>query len=621
MVNQTGISKLARLRELMKITTINGVEKKGIQAFILNYGDSHQSEYLTDRDKRLSFLSGFTGSRGTIIVTNEKALLWTDGRYFLQAINEFDPPQDWTLMKEGVLGTPNQFEWLNLNLPPKSTVGVDINVISYTDWVSMYNNLNNKGHVLIPLEENLVDKIWDDRPIPVLNSIVPHKLEYSGKKAKDKIENCQKLMKENGVSFLVISALDEVAYLLNWRGSDIPYNPVFFAYIVLESENIHIFLDKTRLTKEAEEQLKNEGIIPIYHSYESILNFLKENSIATDENRVWISSGSSSALHCACGSHVYRAYSPIGLMKSIKNETEIEGMKAAHIRDGVALVKYFAWLEDEITNKNNKTITEISGAEQLEKFRQEQELYVGVSFTTISSSGDHAAIIHYHPTSASDKLITDKEVYLCDAGAQFLDGTTDTTRTWHFGTPTDYERECFTRVFKGQCFLNMAIFPNMIKGNYLDTLARKSLWDVGLDYIHGTGHGVGSYLNVHEFPIGISWKPMPDDPGVQAGVFLSNEPGFYEDGKFGIRLENIELVVKANSKYNFNNRNYLTFETVTLVPIQTSFLDLSLLTDAEIDYINKYHAKCLEILKPLLQGSENTQALSWLIKQTKPISK
>lgn len=370
MVNQTGISKLARLRELMKITTINGVEKKGIQAFILNYGDSHQSEYLTDRDKRLSFLSGFTGSRGTIIVTNEKALLWTDGRYFLQAINEFDPPQDWTLMKEGVLGTPNQFEWLNLNLPPKSTVGVDINVISYTDWVSMYNNLNNKGHVLIPLEENLVDKIWDDRPIPVLNSIVPHKLEYSGKKAKDKIENCQKLMKENGVSFLVISALDEVAYLLNWRGSDIPYNPVFFAYIVLESENIHIFLDKTRLTKEAEEQLKNEGIIPIYHSYESILNFLKENSIATDENRVWISSGSSCALHCACGSHVYRAYSPIGLMKSIKNETEIEGMKAAHIRDGVALVKYFAWLEDEITNKNNKTITEISGAEQLEKFRQ-----------------------------------------------------------------------------------------------------------------------------------------------------------------------------------------------------------------------------------------------------------
>lgn len=367
MVNQTGITKLTRLRELMKITPLNG----GIQAFILNYGDCHQSEYLTDRDKRLSFLSGFTGSRGTIIVTKDKALLWTDGRYFLQAVNEFNPPEEWTLMKEGVLGTPNQFEWLNSNLPPKSTVGVDINVISYTDWVSMYNSLSNKGHVLMPLEENLVDKIWDDRPAPISNPIVPHKLEYSGKRAKDKIEHCQKLMKENGVSHFVISALDEVAYLLNWRGSDIPYNPVFFAYVVLDTENIHIFVDKSRLTEGAEEQLKNEGVIPIYHSYENILKFLKENAADLEENRFWISSGSSCALHCACGGNIHRAYSPVGLMKAIKNDIEIAGMKAAHVRDGVALVKYFAWLEDQVTNKSSQSlVTEISGADQLEKFRQ-----------------------------------------------------------------------------------------------------------------------------------------------------------------------------------------------------------------------------------------------------------
>lgn len=619
---RTGASKLANLRELMKEVPVSGKEKKGIQAFILHYGDAHQSEYLTERDNRLRFISGFSGSRGTIIITHDRALLWTDGRYFLQAVNEFDPREEWALMKEGVLGTPTQSEWLISNLPPQSAVGVDSNVISYTDWVSIYHNLTNKGHILTPLAENLVDKIWDDRPAPTSNKILPHPLVYTGKSARDKIDQCRKTMKDNRVSCLVISALDEVAYLLNFRGSDIPYNPVFFAYVVLDHQNVHIFLDKSRLTMEAEEQLKSEGVSPIYHSYEDILPFLRENA-STGEGRVWISSGSSYALHAASGKdQVHIAYSPVGLMKIVKNEIEVEGMKAAHVRDGVALVKYFAWLEDQVTNRSNESvITEISGADQLDKFRQEQESYVGPSFPTISSSGAHAAIVHYCPTPATDRPITDKEVYLCDSGAQFLDGTTDVTRTWHFGKPTDYERECFTRVFKGQYFLNTAKFPNLIKGNYLDTLARKSLWDVGLDYLHGTSHGVGSYLNVHEAPIGMSWRPNPDDPGVQTGVFLSNEPGFYEDGKFGIRLENIELVVQASTKYNFNNRGYLTFETVTLVPIQTSFLDMSLLTNAEIEHLNNYHAKCLNTLRPFLQGTENAQAFAWLRKHTMPISK
>lgn len=539
MAQQTGVSKLAKLRELMKALPVSGFEKKGIQAFILHYGDAHQSEYLRNRDKRLHFISGFKGSRGIAVITHDRALLWTDGRYFLQASNEFDPPEEWTLMKEGVLGTPTQAEWLISNLPLQSTVGVDTDVISYTDFVAMSTSLANKGHILTPLEENLVEKVWgDERPAPTSNPIVPLPLAYTGKKAKDKVEQCRKSMNENGVTYLLISALDDVAYLLNLRGSDIPFNPVFFAYVVVGNQDVHIFVDNSSLTAEAEQQLKNEGLDPIYHPYENILKFLRETaSMGFSCGRVWISAGSSYALHAACGEgHVHIAFSPVSLMKMVKNEIEIEGLKAAHVRDGVALVKYFSWLEEQVTNKSNKSVvTEISGSDQLSKYRQlvyifnrdffdilmqfglmvllfqwnlvilfivirnyssgyflfnslqckllfvhrELDLFVGLSFPTISSSGAHAAIIHYTPSPTTDARITDKEIYLCDSGAQFLDGTTDVTRTWHFGKPTDYERECFTRVFKGQYFLNTAKFPNMIKGNYLDTLARKSLWDVG----------------------------------------------------------------------------------------------------------------------------------------------
>ena len=385
MVQQTGASKLARLRDLMKCVSVSGFGRKGIEAFILSYGDAHQSEYLRDRDKQLSFISGFSGSRGTIVITNDKALLWTDGRYFLQAANEFDPPDAWTLMKEGVLETPTQSEWLISNLPPKSTVGVDANIMCYTDWVSMYTSLANKGHILTHLEENLVDKVWgNERPVVTASKIVPQLLIYTGKPAKDKINQCRKTMKDNRVSYLVVSALDDVAYLLNWRGSDIPYNPVFFAYVVIDSQDVHVFVDKSRLTVEAEQQLKNEGVVPIYHPYEDILKFLKEKAcLDINEGKVWISASSSYALHSACGEgHVHVAYSPISLMKLVKNEVEIEGMKAAHVRDGVALVKYFAWLEDKVKNKS-LVVTEISGADKLEKYRQlVSQVYEGFILST-----------------------------------------------------------------------------------------------------------------------------------------------------------------------------------------------------------------------------------------------
>lgn len=611
----------------MKNIQAGGIREKGIQALIVNGEDAHQSEYSTERDQRRRFISGFRGSYGTVVVMYDKALLWTDGRYYTQALSELDPPEEWTLMREGLLDTPTIAAWLASNLPPKSAVGADANLISYTEWARLHTSLTTAGHCLIPLPENLVDKVWaDEQPAPTANVILPQALQYSGQSAGDKVRLCREAMRENNVTVLVVTALDEIAYLLNWRGSDIPFNPVFFAYVILTLKDVHVFVDRSRLSQEALEQLKNEGvdfsIDPIFHAYTDIHVYMKElvNS-CTDQDKIWISNKSSYALHADCGEiKKHTDITPISVMKAIKNPIEIEGMKAAHVRDSVALVKYFAWLEDKIKN-TKEHITEISGATRLEKFREEQDHFVGLSFTTISSIGPHGAVIHYSPTAETDMPITDKELYLCDSGAQYYDGTTDVTRTLHFGKPTSFERECFTRVFKGQCRLSTMIFPLKTKGNYLDTLARESLWSVGLDYLHGTGHGVGSYLNVHEEPIGITWKPHPDDPGLQPGMFLSNEPGYYEDGKFGIRLENIELVVSTKTPYNHKNRGFLTFETVTLVPIQTSLLDVSMLTDKEIEYLNNYHAKCLKSLKPFLQGAENIQALKWMERQCLPISR
>ncbi|XP_029167258.1 xaa-Pro aminopeptidase ApepP-like [Nylanderia fulva] len=623
MVRRNGLWKLTQLRALMKNVQAGGIRERGIQALIVNGEDAHQSEYSTERDQRRRFISGFRGSYGTVVVMYDRALLWTDGRYYTQALSELDPPEEWTLMREGLLDTPTIAAWLASNLPPKSAVGADANLISYTEWARLHTSLTTAGHCLIPLPENLVDKVWaDEQPAPTANVILPQSLQYSGQSAGDKVRLCRKAMKENNVMILVVTALDEIAYLLNWRGSDIPFNPVFFTYVILTPKDVHVFVDRSRLSQEALEQLKNEGVDPIFHAYTDIHVYMKELvNLCMEQDKIWISNKSSYALHADCGEvKKHTDITPISVMKAIKNPIEIEGMKAAHVRDSVALVKYFAWLEDKIKNTKEQ-ITEISGATRLEKFRQEQDHFVGLSFTTISSIGPHGAVIHYSPTPETDMPITDQELYLCDSGAQYHDGTTDVTRTLHFGEPTNFERECFTRVFKGQCRLSTMIFPLKTKGNYLDTLARESLWNVGLDYLHGTGHGVGSYLNVHEEPIGITWKPHPDDPGLQPGMFLSNEPGYYEDGKFGIRLENIELVVSAKTPYNHKNRGFLTFETVTLVPIQTSLLDVSMLTDKEIEYLDNYHAKCLKSLKPFLQGAENIQALKWLEKQCLPISR
>lgn len=327
-------------------------------------------------------------------------------------------------------------------------------------------------------------------------------------------------------------------------------------------------------------------------------------------------SASAGIVSCVPAEKAVLEMSPIVLAKAVKNETEIRGFVDCHVRDGAALCEYLAWLEKEVPGGN---VTEISGADKLRTCREQMSHFVSLSFDTISSSGPNAAIIHYHPQEDSNRAITPEELYLVDSGAQYKDGTTDVTRTVSFGTPSDHERECFTRVLKGQIALRKAVFPEKLPGRRLDSFARSALWQIGLDYLHGTSHGVGAHLNVHEGPVGISWRDYPGDPGVLPGMVLSNEPGYYEAGKFGIRIENLVLTVPAETKFNFKEKRYLTFKDLTMVPIQRKMIMAELLSSEEIDYLNEYHMECREKVGEVLRTMGKKEALNWLMRETEPL--
>merc|ERR1712223_1015983 len=471
---------------------------------------------------------------------------------------------------------------------------------------------------LVSVEKNLIDVIWGtDQPSYPDNPIQPLELEFCGKPWEEKVIEVRVSMIKAKASVLVLSALDDVAWLLNLRGSDIKYNPVFFSYTVVTLDKVYLFVNEGQVTASVIKHLKPEkdilNIVEI-KPYEAITGYLS----GLRNKNIWLSNQASQALVSLCSKNnkLVIECTPVTLAKAIKNEVEIQGFVNCHVRDAAALCSYFAWLEKEIPTG---TVTEVSGADKLASLRAEMENFVGLSFDTISSIGPNGAIIHYKPTTESDRTVTEEEVYLVDSGGQYKDGTTDVTRTLHFGTPKTFERECFTRVLKGQIRIAQAVFPTKIKGNYLDTLARLALWEVGLDYGHGTGHGVGAYLNVHEGPMGISWRPMPDDPGLQVGMVLSNEPGYYQDGEFGIRIENLVHIVKADTRHNFRDRGYLTFEDLTVCPIQQKLIDPTLLTQEEISYINQYHQKCLDMVGPLLREMGKSDGLKWLIRETNPI--
>uniref|UniRef100_A0A8C7T3K1 X-prolyl aminopeptidase (aminopeptidase P) 1, soluble n=1 Tax=Oncorhynchus mykiss TaxID=8022 RepID=A0A8C7T3K1_ONCMY len=611
------VELLRQLRQAMRNTKYIA---EPIQAYIVPSGDAHQSEYIAPCDCRREFICGFNGSAGTAIVTEKHAAMWTDGRYFLQASQQMD--NNWTLMKMGLKETLSQEDWLISVLPENSTVGVDPWIIAADQWKNMSKALASAGHSLVAVQDNLIDAIWMDRPTRPSTQLLTLGLGFTDLTMKC-LHTLLNLLKENRKNCVLTVLL--FPGLFNLRGSDIEYNPVFFAYAIVGMNTIRLFVDIKRLavpTVREHLQLDTPSKVELSIQtapYESVFTELQAVCASLGpKEKVWISDKASCALMQVIPK-THRSpipYTPLCLAKAVKNATEIQGMKMAHIKDAVALCELFAWLEKEIPKG---TVTEISAADKAEELRSQQKDFVGLSFPSISSVGPNGAIIHYRPLPETNRTLSLNEIYLLDSGAQYIDGTTDVTRTMHFGSPSAYEKETFTYVLKGHIAVSAAIFPNGTKGHLLDSFARQALWESGLDYLHGTGHGVGCFLNVHEGPCGISYKTFADEP-LEAGMIVSDEPGYYEDGLFGIRIENVVLVVPAKPKYNYRNKGSLTFEPLTLVPIQAKMVNTDLLTQKERDWVNEYHRQCRETIGAELERQGRKEAMDWLIRETQPIA-
>ncbi|XP_065838781.1 xaa-Pro aminopeptidase 1-like [Oscarella lobularis] len=585
-----------------------------IDGYIVPYQDHHQSEYLAPCDKRIEYVCGFTGSAGLAIVLKSKAAFWTDGRYHLQASSQLD--KNWTVMKDGLPGVPKPEDWLPKALKGgNGKVGIDPFLFSKKQYEKFDKALTSEGHELVAIAKNLIDVVWKDQPPRPANKIIPLKFNYTGMKWEDKIKLIRSDLKKEKAKALVVTALDEIAWLFNLRGSDIDYNPVFFSYAVVGLTFVNLFLRDEQRSKEVRDHLNASSGIDVTLLPYSTEEFVKSLEGLKGPEKIWASLKESQGTHMLIDNAVTKD-SPIQLPKAIKNQAEITGMRNAHIRDAVALCEYLLWLENEVPKGS---VDEISGATYLDTLRSKQDDFVSLSFPTISSVGPNGAIIHYFPTEATKRSLTTEEIYLVDSGGQYLDGTTDVTRTVHFGDPTPFQKECYTRVLKGHINLACVVFPNRTKGHQLDVLARQALWKVGLDYLHGTGHGVGSFLNVHEGPQSVSSRATDDAP-MEEGMIISDEPGYYEDGSFGIRIESLLVTVKASTENRYKNVQYLTFEPITLVPLMKKMIDVKLLTSDEIEWVNAYHSQCRDIIGKELEKQNKKDVLEWLNRETTPIS-
>lgn len=595
-VNTT--ERLAALRNLMA--------ERNIDAYVVPSEDQHFSEYIAECDMRRAFISGFNGSAGTAIVTKDKAYLFTDGRYFLQAEQQLD--KNWTLMKQGLPDVPTWQESISKNVTPPAHLGIDPELLSASEAKTFVG-------IDITYSENLVDLVWGSaRPPRPQKPIFTLDVKYAGADHATKLARVRQELEKQKARALVVAMLDEVAWLFNLRGADIEFNPVFFAYAVVTTDNAMLFVNPEQVSPEVQTQLGQEVQL---RPYDACIPYLKElGSDLQAGQKVLIGDKTSVAVAEAIGlSYINIARSPIADLKALKNATEIEGFRACHIRDGVALVRYFAWLEEQL-NQGVK-LSESQGADQLEKFRSELPLFKGLSFTTISSTGPNAAIIHYSPDPNDCAIIQKDQIYLCDSGGQYLDGTTDVTRTLHFGTPTDAQRRAFTRVLQGHIAIDTAVFPNGTTGYIIDTWARRYLWKDGLDYRHGTGHGVGHFLNVHEGPQGIGTRIAYNSTPLKPGMTVSNEPGYYADGEYGIRIENVVVVREAQTPNNFGDKGFLGFEHVTLMPMGRNLIDVSLLSVEERLWVDAYHKEILEKVSPLLEG--DARARAWLERECAPL--
>lgn len=580
------------------------MDKAGVDLAVIPHADPHQSEYMSSHWHLRGFFSGFTGSAGTLVVGKEEACLWTDSRYFLQAAQQLEGTGI-KLMKEGIPGTPEISEYIINSLPAGATVGIDGMQFSINAENSLRKELNAHD-IKLDTTFRPADAIWNDRPALPANKAFIHEIKYSGEATADKISKILNAINQKGADSILVSALDELAWTLNLRGSDVKYNPVVTAFLYLGKENSTLFIDEIKLDDKTNAYLTANGISTA--PYDGVPTFL---SRLPETEKVLVDPAStSSAMASPLGNRMVTEKSPIPLMKGVKNEVQIAGIHAAMKRDGVALVR--AMMDIEQMLSEGKTLTEMEVGRILTRRRSEQPLYFDDSFGTIAGYRGHGAIVHYEATPESDSTIEPDGLLLIDSGAQYLDGTTDITRTIALGSPTEDERHDFTLVMKGHIALGSAIFPEGTRGSQLDALARHFLWNEGKSYLHGTGHGVGHFLNVHEGPQNIRLNENPAT--LVPGMLTSNEPGLYITDKYGIRCENLILTVPA---FTTEFGNFYKFETVTLFPFDIKLFDVNIMTEEEICWLNAYHKRVYDTLSPEL----NKQECEWLEKKTIPLTK
>lgn len=575
--------------------------KKGLSAFIIPTTDPHLSEYPATHWGSREWISGFTGSAGTVVITQEKAGLWTDSRYFLQAANELKGTSI-KLFREGLPETSTIEEWLTTELDEGQSVGINGEVYAAKEARNLTHKLNLKGLHLINNYDPFAD-IWHDRPEIPENPIFILPEKYTGEATQSKIKRiCQQLEKE-GAESLLVASLDTIAWIFNIRGNDVKCNPVAVSYAYISKKETVLFINPIKISKEVAEYLQSQGVI--LADYSKIYDFTSKltGSICLNSEKISFRLYNCIPKNC----HIIDIPSPADLMKAQKNDIEIQGFRNAMERDGVALVRFFMWLEQAVPQRN---VTEIDIPLKLIEYRSLQQHFVGESFDTIAGYGPNGAIVHYHVTPESSLTIKPEGFLLIDSGAQYFDGTTDITRTIAVGPLTEDMKEDYTLVLKGHINLATAVFPKGTRGSQLDILARKALWDKGLNYLHGTGHGIGHFLNVHEGPQSIRMNENPTT--LEIGMVTSNEPGLYRANKYGIRIENL-ILTKYESSTEFGD--FYSFETLTLCPIDTTPIIKKLLSEKETEWLNLYHKYVYDRLSPSLNEDEK----EWLKVKTNEI--
>lgn len=587
----TVLEKIAALRGKMK--------EQNISAFIVFSADPHMSEYLPKEWEERAWLSGFTGSAGFVVITENKAALWTDGRYFVQAPQELEG-SGIVLMKDGVEGTPHYIDWIKSEVPNGGKVAVNALATAHAQWEALEQALASKQIQLV--DAPLLKEIWTDRPAPSKNEIFVHPLKWAGQSVEDKLAAIHQKMEEKGAAVHIISSLDDVAWTLNLRGSDVNCNPVFVGYIVLTKNENVLFVDLEKLSVEARKQLDeaNVKMRPYEEFFHYLQHFKNENILISPQSN-------QSIFKALEGNAIQLSAAPGNLMKAQKNATELEGFRTVMVRDGVAMVKFLHWLKH---NVGREPMTEYSIGKKLKSFRAEGENFVGESFGSIIGYLGNGAIVHYSAKSDTCKEVLAEGSILIDSGGQYLEGTTDITRTVALGEVSQEFKDDCTLVLKGMIQLSMVKFPKGTRGVHLDAIARLPLWQKGKDYAHGTGHGVGSFMNVHEGPQNIRKDMNPQE--LLPGMVCSNEPGFYLENAYGIRHENL-IAVKEVERTPFGT--FYDFETLTICPFDTAALNPNLLTDVEREWLNDYHRWCETSLAPHLSG----EVKEWFLQIVKPI--